>query len=297
MNNPLVSIIIPCYNQDKYLNECLQSILDQTYIYWECIIINDGSTDDSEKTVEEWIAKDYRFKYFHQNNNGVSSARNLGLENAAGQFVQFLDSDDILDRNKIELSLYSLLNNKSELALTNFKTFSNDLKNATEHPGFLKKEFLNFNSILYEWGMNFNIPIHCGLFPIAFFSEFRFSLELMGNEDWMMWLCFFRENPSVSFVDKPLAYYRSHFQSATKDEAAMNNSYNKAIKHIESIVTSDEYKAFLFFLVSQKSETIIRLQHKIIKYQKSTTYKILKKINENRFFKTSIKYVLKFIKK
>ncbi len=91
---PLVSIIVPCNNQAQYLEESLQSILDQTYIHWECIIVNDGIPDHTETVARKWEAKDSRFIYLHKENGGVSSARSLGIEKAKSEFILTLDADD-----------------------------------------------------------------------------------------------------------------------------------------------------------------------------------------------------------
>ncbi len=90
---PLISVIVPCYNQAQYLDECLQSVLDQTYQDWECIIVNDGSPDNTEEVAKKWLAKDSRFKYFYKENGGLSSARNAGIKDSIGQFIFFLDFD------------------------------------------------------------------------------------------------------------------------------------------------------------------------------------------------------------
>ena len=79
MNNPLVSIIVPCYNQAQYLPETLDSVLAQTYPYWECIIVNDGSPDNTEEIAKHYCEKDSRFKYVYKENGGLSSARNVSL--------------------------------------------------------------------------------------------------------------------------------------------------------------------------------------------------------------------------
>lgn len=100
--NPKISIIVPCYNQAQYLDECLQSVLNQTFISWECIIVDDGSPDNTEEVAKKWVEKDFRFKYIAQPNKGVSAARNLGITNAIGKYIQFLDGDDILECRKLE---------------------------------------------------------------------------------------------------------------------------------------------------------------------------------------------------
>ena len=88
-----VSIIIPCYNQAEFLEETLGSVLKQTHTNWECLIVNDGSTDVTEKIAQQFISKDQRFKYFFKENGGLSSARNYGLDQSTGNYIQFLDSD------------------------------------------------------------------------------------------------------------------------------------------------------------------------------------------------------------
>jgi len=94
MNYSLVSIIVPCYNQAEYLSESLQSVLDQDYSYWECIIVNDGSPDDTEAVAKSWIAKDKRFKYLFQENKGIVGARNTGISLSKGVYILPLDADD-----------------------------------------------------------------------------------------------------------------------------------------------------------------------------------------------------------
>ena len=94
MNNPKVSIIIPVYNVEPYLRECLDSVLSQTFTNWECILVDDGSKDSSGTICDEYAELDNRFKSIHQTNQGQASARNLALNNASGDYIMFLDSDD-----------------------------------------------------------------------------------------------------------------------------------------------------------------------------------------------------------
>ncbi len=107
--NPLISVIVPCYNQAQYLEECLQSVLDQTYQNWECIIVNDGSPDHTEEIAKRWLEKDNRFRYIYKDNGGLSSARNAGIREAKGEYLFFLDSDDSLNGNLVFKSLISNL--------------------------------------------------------------------------------------------------------------------------------------------------------------------------------------------
>jgi glycosyltransferase involved in cell wall biosynthesis len=99
----LVSIIVPSYNYESFIGETLENIQAQTYDNWECIVVDDGSTDRTSETLAEFALKDPRFRYLYQKNSGPAIARNLGLRNALGEFVQFWDADDFLEKRKIEV--------------------------------------------------------------------------------------------------------------------------------------------------------------------------------------------------
>ena len=98
----MISIIIPIYNVEKYLRQCLDSVVNQTYQDWEAILVDDGSSDGSPAIYDEYAKKDSRFKVVHQANGGVSSARNIGLNKAHGEWLIFLDADDMLKNNALE---------------------------------------------------------------------------------------------------------------------------------------------------------------------------------------------------
>jgi len=100
-----ISIIVPCYRQAEYLDECLSSVLSQTYGDWECLIVNDGSPDNTKDTAEKWCARDKRFLYFEKENGGPSSARNYGIEHARGKYILPLDADDRIGGQYMELAL------------------------------------------------------------------------------------------------------------------------------------------------------------------------------------------------
>lgn len=119
-NQELISIIVPVYNVEEYLPKCLDSIIQQSYKNIEVLLINDGSTDNSLKICEEYKKYDNRITIFSQENSGLSSARNLGLDNALGSFISFIDSDDYVSPDFIT-DLYSLLKNtSSNIAMCNY---------------------------------------------------------------------------------------------------------------------------------------------------------------------------------
>ena len=111
MKQPLVSIIVSCYNQAHCITNTLESIVAQTYTNWECIIVDDGSKDTSAVLIKEFIKDDTRFTYLFQNNQGVSVARNTGFKLASGIFVNFLDGDDTFLPNKLKEQVQVFENN------------------------------------------------------------------------------------------------------------------------------------------------------------------------------------------
>lgn len=110
MNKPLISVIIPVYNAEKYLDRCIQSVLQQDQERFELIIVDDGSTDCSGSIADKWAGKDGRIRVFHRENGGQSGARNLGLDQAEGEYISFVDSDDYVAPEYLSclLSLFSL---------------------------------------------------------------------------------------------------------------------------------------------------------------------------------------------
>ena len=108
MGNELISIIVPIYNVENYLRMCLDSIQNQTYQNFECLLINDGSPDNSPDICREYVAKDARFHYFEKENGGLSSARNFGIERSTGAYLTFVDSDDWLEHDALD-RLYGAL--------------------------------------------------------------------------------------------------------------------------------------------------------------------------------------------
>lgn len=112
--NPLVSIIIPTYNRAQLLRETLDSIVAQTYMNWECIVVDDGSTDGTDRLVDEYVKKNNRFKYLiNERAKGAQGARNTGILNAKGDYIQFLDSDDFLEFTKIDKQILVFTKNTS----------------------------------------------------------------------------------------------------------------------------------------------------------------------------------------
>ena len=126
MNHPRISIVVPVYNMERFLAECLDSIISQTYTNWECLIIDDGSKDSSGVICDEYASKDCRFKVFHKKNGGVSSARNLGIINCQGDFICFVDSDDTIYNGYLDTLLTSLQNSDADSSACGYRIYKTD---------------------------------------------------------------------------------------------------------------------------------------------------------------------------
>ena len=126
----MVSVIIPVYNVEKYLRECLDSVLAQTYKDLEVILVDDGSTDQSGSICDEYAAKDSRFKVIHKPNGGQSDARNVGLDNAQGDYVYFIDSDDYIPSNTIMLAVTCAEKEKADIVYFDCETIYEDFNDS-----------------------------------------------------------------------------------------------------------------------------------------------------------------------
>ncbi|MBO4821135.1 MAG: glycosyltransferase family 2 protein [Prevotella sp.] len=114
----LVSIIIPVYNVERYLHECIQSIVNQTFTDWECILVDDGSTDGSGKICDQFSKQDHRISVIHKENQGVSAARNEGLEHAQGEWINFIDADDWVEETYLSQMIDESKNKKYDLVVS-----------------------------------------------------------------------------------------------------------------------------------------------------------------------------------
>ena len=115
-----ISVIVPVYNVEKYLDKCLETIVGQTYSDLEIILVNDGSTDNSGAKCDDWAKQDNRIKVFHKNNGGLMSAWKHGVEKATGNYIGFVDSDDWIDFNMFEVLLKASIDNDAELVVCSF---------------------------------------------------------------------------------------------------------------------------------------------------------------------------------
>lgn len=301
MSIPKVSIIVPCYNQAQYLDEALQSVLNQTYENWECLIVNDGSTDNTDEVAKKWVTKDPRFIYLLKENGGVSSARNLGIENAKGEYFQFLDSDDFLDMQKLALSLEQIENNTGvNLVVSNFRMFRDNPEITSEPFCHLNAQLFTFENMLYQWNESFSIQVQCGFFHSSLFEIIRFQENLTAQEDWIVWVRIFKSGCKVVFLDKPLALYRINTSSRMMTKGLCED-HIKACGCFRDYLSGEEYDEFSIVLISRYYKLYEDYKYRLSAAKNSNSYqaglmvkKVLKTVGLLKLFKQFIPVVLKF---
>lgn len=210
MQQPLISVIVPCYNQAQYLDECLQSVLDQTYKNWECIIVNDGSPDNTEDVALDWIKKDSRFKYIKKENGGLSSARNAGIEIANGEWILPLDCDDKIGNRYLDLAEKEFDNGYTIIYAKAFYFNDNNKYTRWDLKEFKFENFLIFNHIYCSSFFKKSDWIKVGGYDKNF---------IYGREDWDFWTSILDRNSKVKLLNYDGFFYRVK-------ENSMNVSFN-----------------------------------------------------------------------
>ena len=152
----LITIIMPAYNVDQYITDSINSVLSQSIEDWELIVVNDGSTDNTQKLIEQFVEKESRIKLINQENAGVSSARNKGLSLATGKYISFLDSDDIYDKDYLKLMAQPLIEDKADMVFCKFQEI-NGSQVLQESPREVNELYLN-NFIAHL--LNVKKPMH-----------------------------------------------------------------------------------------------------------------------------------------
>ena len=225
----LISIIVPIYNVENYLRQCLDSILNQTYQNFECLLINDGSPDNSADICREYVSKDSRFRYFEKENGGVSSARNLGIEHSKGEYITFIDSDDWVDSDYLEVLYNSLVDERADIAISTYKQFNMDDNCYYVHSyqrGYEKRIFEKYQLIeelpvleRYDqsYGLTFGKIISKKALGIIRFNEYTTLCE-----DMEFWYKLYLVSNKIIYINKDTYNYRKYENASLKHIDAKN---------------------------------------------------------------------------
>ena len=232
--NKKVSIIILIYNTEKYLEECLDSVINQTYKNLEIILINDGSLDNSLKICREYETKDARIVVIDKENSGVSNTRNIGIESSTGDFITFVDSDDWLELDAIETMVKCINKNNVDVVRTNFAINNEVGKIPKKLEGKIIKE--KINELLYYF-LNAEIPAYMCLFlikrEIIIDNNLKLNEDLVMMEDTLFFVNLIQYVNSIYILNKKTYNYRIYQESSS-------NSIKRVEKNIKSVLKVNE---------------------------------------------------------
>ena len=183
----MISIVIPSFNREHYIAETLQSLIKQTYNDWECIVVDDGSTDDTETVIKRYIDSDSRFHFYKRPSimlKGANSCRNFGFSKSEGEFIKFLDSDDLLTPDCLEKQVAILKSNQNIKVCFSYGRYFNDSTKKLEEFWSRNKEYDDY---LYGHITNqIRWQTADPLWRKSFFSEVPFKEGLMNSQEWLM---------------------------------------------------------------------------------------------------------------
>lgn len=242
-----VSIIIPIYNSEKYLDECLKSVINQTYKNTEIICVNDGSNDNSEKILKKYLKENKNMIYISQENSGQSIARNKGLEKATGDYILFVDSDDFIENNMVEKLIEPLIkDDEIDLSFCDYYLYTDGKTEKcftiNEKEKDLKKQLI------------LSAPSPClKLFRKSYLKDFKFPENII-YEDYAIIPALIARAKKVEYIQEHLYYYRQHIASTTRNAKFTENKMD-IIKASEILLNStkdkeiNKYKEEIEFLI------------------------------------------------
>ncbi len=230
MSKPLISIIIPVYNNKQYLAECIESVINQTYSNLEIIVVDDGSTDGSSEILDTYGKQDKRIKVIHQENGGVSAARNTGLDIAKGDYIGFVDSDDYCVSTMYEQLLGVATKESADVVICTFVGDKKDVDNSSI--------IFNGKDAVVEMnrGLLFMGHLPNKLLKKELISDFRLNEHITILEDLLFLNYVLLGAKKVVFTNEELYYYRDNGESALRN-SMFKSSYLSRLEAASEIVT------------------------------------------------------------
>ncbi len=243
-----ISIIVPVYNVEKYLEQCIESIINQTYQDIEIICVNDGSIDSSGEILKKYQRKDKRIVIINKNNGGLSSARNEGIKVASGEYLIFVDSDDWIETDSCEKLMNYIRSNKDvQVIFYNFRFCTNKITKDFSYP--LNKELRN--KVKFEKVINSVLLLNYNAWNKIFKTEFIkdnnifFNTEYNLSEDLLFSIELFAKNPNIMFTDDIIYNYRIRKDSLSR--ISYDEMFNVLIQMYEYVIKQSYYKGNLKF--------------------------------------------------
>lgn len=227
-NQPKISVIIPVFNTSKFLNKCVNSVLKQTYKNLEVVLIDDGSTDNSGILCDDFAKADKRVVTIHKQNGGLSSARNVGLDTATGEFIAFVDSDDFVEPTMIEVLLNNIIKAGSDISICSFAMETETGKPYADTPPLKNETFSKSEALalLNEPRQDRFTVAWNKLYRKRLFDNLRYPEGKIHEDQWLAHKLFFKAGKVSTITDK-LYHYVVH-------EGSIMQSSNP-IKHFDDI--------------------------------------------------------------
>jgi len=294
----LTSIIIPVFNREDLIIETLLSIKNQSYKKWECILVDDHSTDNTIPKINSFIKDDKRFKLFKRPNNtnkGANSSRNYGFQKSIGQFINWFDSDDLMHPNFLEKKIEIFISGDCDVTISKTQVFSNTIKNILykENRTRITKNILNdFLTLKVSWYLPDSMWRRTFLENKELFDE-----KLFKGQDRDFHTRMLMRNPKIELVDQYLTYYRRHEKSISDTVSisvikSLFDSLNKRIRLLKNQYLNTEIK--IFFLKQQVSNYAYLYKEKGILKKYVIIFKVLFTFNLS-YFKILFRFMLAII--
>lgn len=225
-NLGLVSIIVPVYNVETYLAECVESVLNQTYPYFELLLIDDGSWDNSPAICDAFAQIDLRVKVIHKKNQGPSATRNLGIEKAAGAYIVFIDSDDFVGKEMLEKMIRAITRYQTDLVICGYERFQDSWRikyRLSPYSLVILQSLMELASVYKQPKSNmFGISIWAKMYrrDIIWDNQIRFQEEINYEEDCLFNLDYFRYVTTTAVL-------RDYFYSYRQLDSSLSKGYRK----------------------------------------------------------------------
>lgn len=259
MSNPKVSIIVPCYNAEQFIAETLTSVQNSDYDNWECIVVNDGSTDKSQDAIVEFCERKEKFTFYKQKNKGVSVARNLAIQNSSGKYILPLDADDLITAKYISDAV-QILENKPNVKLV----YCLAKKFGAENCSWNLPEY-DYKKLLIK-----NMIFCTAMYRRVDYDKTRGYDESMrkGFEDWDFWIELLKTGGDVYRIPEEYFHYRVHNKKKRKSHSRVSMEHtNEIYQHIYNN-HKEEYIGLI--------DNPIRMIHEHAKFKKK--YNILRRL-------------------
>lgn len=243
----LVTVIVPCFNYGHFLKSSLESVLNQSYPNWECLIIDDGSTDNTEEVAMGFCERDRRFKYIYQNNQGLAAARNSGLRYANGDYIQFLDADDLIERRKIEVHVGEAKTYNRDLVYGDSFFFWSDAPSILYANKEKTSEVWTYNhqqgASLKEYIFKSNFAtVSAPLIKRTLIAKVgMFDTRLTSNEDWDFWIRCAISNPCISYKPGKIGATLIRVSESSMMSNHSNHLLNEIFVRVKYVGIKEEY--------------------------------------------------------